>query len=71
MEAASLLEMNANKKLIQKKMVEKSGNVVLLKDLSNIRAAANKGKSRNDLDNAMKLLVEKYGKLLYMFNYNY
>lgn len=52
-----LMDMNANKKLIQKKMTEKTGNVVLLKDLSNIHA----GKQRNNLDTTIKSLREKYG----------
>ena len=36
-EAVSLMKMNANKKVIQKSLSEKSGNIVLLKDLSNIK----------------------------------
>lgn len=62
-EAASLLKMNANKKLVQQKMVKESGNVVLLKDLNNIRTASHKGKSRNDLDETIKSLMDKFGKI--------
>ena len=39
-EAVSLMKMNANKKVIQKSLSEKSGNIVLLKDLSNINSAS-------------------------------
>ena len=46
--------MNANKKVIQQKMATKSGNIVLLKDLSNIRTAALTSNSRNDLDGTIK-----------------
>lgn len=56
--------MNANKKLIQQKMAKESGNVILLKDLSNIHTATLQGKSRNDLDETITSLVEKYGNLL-------
>lgn len=57
----SLIEMGANKKLIREKLVEESGKVVLLKDLSNIRCNARKGNSRNDLDTTVESLMEKYG----------
>ena len=39
-EAVSLMKMNANKKVIQKSLSEKSGNIVLLKDLSKINSAS-------------------------------
>lgn len=60
-EAVSLLDMNANKKVVQQKMATKSGNIVLLKDLSNIRTAALTSNSRNDLDGTIKSLMDKYG----------
>ena len=40
--------MNVNK-LLQQELVE-TGNVILLKDLTNISSASKRGKSRNDLD---------------------
>lgn len=52
--AISLLEMGANKK---KKLSEESGNVLLLKDLSNISCNAWKGNSRNDLDATVQSLM--------------
>lgn len=56
------MRMNANKKVIQKTMTERTGNVLLLKDLTNINAEARASTtSRNSLDNTVKLLTEKYG----------
>ncbi len=60
--ASHLLRMRANKKLVQQQLVEQTGNVILLKDLTNIAIALKRGKSRNDLDVAVKSLMERYGK---------
>ena len=60
--ASHLLRMRANKKLIQQRLVEETGNVILLKDLTNISSGLKRGKSRNDLDVAVKSLMERYGK---------
>ena len=62
--AVSLLEMNANKKLIQEAICQETGNVILLKDLTNIASATKKKTTRNDLDAVVKLLMDKYGKYL-------
>ena len=59
--AVSLLEMKANKKLVQEKLTQESGKVILLKDLSNLAASINKS-TKNDLDCVVKLLLNKYGK---------
>jgi zinc finger SWIM domain-containing protein 3 len=59
--AKSLLEMNANKKLVQEAICQDTGNVVLLKDLTNIATATKKKATRNDLDAVVKLLMDKYG----------
>ena len=64
--AASLLGMRANKKLIQQELCQETGKIVLLKDLSNISSDSRKGKSRNDIDQVVKTLMEKYGKILYL-----
>ena len=56
------MKMNANKKVTQKSLSEKSGNIVLLKDLSNINSASKEKKTRNNLENTIKILTEKYGK---------
>ena len=58
--AVTLLHMKANKK-IQEEMSKETGKAVLLKDISNIAAAAKHGKSRNDLDITVQTLKDKYG----------
>ena len=58
--------MKANKKLVQQKLTQESGNVILLKDISNIANSLRNEKSRNDLDSTVKLLTDKYG--MYMYN---
>ena len=60
--AVSLLEMGANKKLVQQKLIEETGNVIILKDLSNMRCNTRKRNSRNNLDSTVKALMEKYGR---------
>ena len=49
--------------MVQQQLCQETGNVILLKDLSNIALAAKKGKSRNDLDVTVQVLMEKYGML--------
>ena len=60
--AANLLQMDANKKLVQQQVSQESGKVVLLKDLANIAANSKKGKSKNDLDTSVSQLIDRYGK---------
>ena len=55
--------MKANKKLIQQQLSQETGNIILLKDLSNIATAHKKEKSRNDLNLTVEALMEKYGGL--------
>ncbi|MCG8622777.1 MAG: hypothetical protein MJE68_12375 [Proteobacteria bacterium] len=55
------MKMKANKKMVQQQLCQETGNIVLLKDLSNIALAAKKGESRNDLDATVQVLMEKYG----------
>ena len=50
--------------MIQNKLAEMTGNVVLLKDLSNISTGMRAGKTRNDLNTAVKQLTDKYGTWL-------
>ena len=52
--AIHLLEVKANKKMIQQKLSFETGKVVLLKDLS---MSLKKGKSRNDLDASVKIYL--------------
>ena len=59
---ASLLQMDANKKLVQQQISQESGKIVLLKDLANIATNSKKGKSKNDLDTSVSQLIDKYGK---------
>lgn len=59
---SSLLNMRANKKLVQQQVSKKAGQIILLKDISNISLKARRGSSRNDIDQVIKVLVEKYGE---------
>ena len=47
--------------MVQQQLCQETGNILLLKDLSNIALAAKKGESRNDLDATVQVLMEKYG----------
>ena len=58
--AISWLSMKANKKIVQQAVCSESGNVILLKDLSNL-AANIKKQTGNDLDDTVKMLMEKHG----------
>ena len=66
-EAAKLLSMKANKKMVQDKMARMTGKVILLKDLSNMSGKMKAGRTRNDLEAAVKLLTEKHGKCIYVY----
>lgn len=57
-----MLALKANKKMIQDKLSGMTGNVVLLKDLSNISARMKAGNTRNDLEAAVKQLTDKHGQ---------
>lgn len=58
-EAANLLHMQINKKLLKDKLQKDTGKIILLKDLSNI-ASEFKG-SPNSLDETVKRLQDVYG----------
>ena len=60
-EAAKLLSLKANKKMVQDKMAGMTGKVVLLKDLSNLSGKIKAGRTRNDLEAAIKQLTDKHG----------
>ena len=66
-EAEKLLSMKANKKIVQDKMAGMTGKVILLKDLSNMSGKMKAGRTRNDLEAAVKLLTEKHGKCIYVY----
>ena len=50
--------------MVQQQLSLETGNVILLKDLSNIMTANKQGKSKNDLDATVKTLMNKYGEFL-------
>ena len=60
--ASQLLQVKGNKKIIQQQLTQETGKVILLKDLANIVTSSKQGKSRNDLDIVVKMLMERYGK---------
>ena len=61
-EAKRLLQLKANKKMVKDSLSQSTGKALLLKDLSNIMTKAKSGKSRNDLEAAIKQLTDKHGK---------
>ena len=61
--ASSLLQMRANKNMIQMQLAQETGKVILLKDLTNIASAAKQGNSRNSVDAVVHTLMEKYGRV--------
>lgn len=60
-----MLSLKANKKMVQDKMAGMTGKVVLLKDLSNLSGKMKAGKTRNDLEGAVKQLTDKHGMCVY------
>ena len=63
LKAAKLLEMKANKKIVQQHLLQETGKLVLLRDITNIAVSVKMLKSKNDLDATVKMLMNKYGKL--------
>ena len=61
--ATQLLSLKANKKLVQQKLSQETGQVVLLKDLTNVSTMMRKEKSRNYIDKVVQTLMERYGKI--------
>ena len=58
---AKLLEMKANK-MVQHELSLETGNIILLKDLTNIATSLKQGDTCNNLDATIGLLMNKYGK---------
>lgn len=58
--------MKANKKLVQQALSQETGNVILLKDLSNLVNERGR-RSRNDIDAVVNLLMNKYGEFFLGF----
>jgi len=69
-EAKKYLAVNANKKMVQDKLAAVFGKVILLKDLTNLRAQMKSGKSSNDLVSVANTLSNKYGNLMYSVKIN-
>ena len=63
-----LLELKANKKLLQQKLAVETNQVVTLKDLSNIANERRTFTNRNDLKTSIDQLRIKYSET-FMFNY--
>lgn len=64
--ASSLLQMNANKKMIQSQLSQETGKVILLKDLTNIATEVKQGSSRNSVDAVVHNLMGKYGMYVHL-----
>ena len=60
--------MKANKKILQRKLSAKSGQVVTLRDLTNISVKMKQAMSRNDLRHAVQILETEYGKSIVLLN---
>ena len=58
-EAEGLLRMKVNKKLLQQHLSEATGQIVTLRDITNIRVGSNRNEDGNDL----KSLVSRLRKL--------
>lgn len=48
--------------MVQDKLSNDTGKVVLLRDLSNVAKRMKSSKTRNDLDECVRRLTETYGK---------
>ncbi len=53
--------------MVQDKLSNETGQVVLLKDLSNLSTLMKSGSTRNNLEVTVKELTEQYGRLLCRF----
>ncbi|XP_047145569.2 uncharacterized protein LOC124818598 [Hydra vulgaris] len=58
--AETLLGLKANKKLLQRELLNETGKMITLRDLSNIAASAHKSDTRNDITAFITTLKEKY-----------
>ena len=60
-EVQHLLELKVNKKLLRDHVANKTGQVVTLKDISNVQTAVRGTKSRNDLKGVVEMLKGETG----------
>jgi len=62
-----MLQLRANNKLVQQRLCQETGKVILLKDLANIANKSKVQQSRNDLNKTVDMLTEKYGRCYGIF----
>ena len=60
--------MKVNKKILQQKLSAESGQVVTLRDLTNISVKMKQVMSRNDLQHTVQILETEYGKSVVLLN---
>ena len=60
--------MKVNKKILQQKLSAESGQVVTLRDLTNISVKMKQAISRNNLQYAVQMLETEYGKSIVLLN---
>ena len=66
-EAEKCLALKSNKKLLLDRLTQSTGKALTLKDLTNISSAMNAKSTRNNLEECVKKLSEKYGNVTYMY----
>lgn len=62
--ASALLDMQANKQIVQMKLARETGRVITLRDLSNVSSKNKHCISRNNVENFVRTLQEKYGRFI-------
>ena len=67
--AAQMLQLRANNKLVQQRLCQETGKVILLKDLANIANRSRVQQSQNDLNETVDMLTEKYGRYYDLVTY--
>ena len=67
--AAQMLQLRANNKLVQQRLCQETGKVILLKDLANIANRSRVQQSRNDLNETVDMLTENYGRYYDLVTY--
>ena len=60
--------MKVNNKILQQKLSAESGQVVTLRDLTNISVKMKQVMSRNDLQHTVQILETDYGKSVVLLN---
>ena len=60
--AENLIKLKVNKKLLQQKLLNESGKIVTLKNISSLVTRINAAEKRNDLQNQINNFQNQYGK---------